>query len=97
MSTSFGAPNCWSWTSPRLSAPIVARMDARSAGRFRLDLHQGAADEIDAEIEPVKEVQQDRRDRQRRRDGEADAPEAHEVETSVVGDDAKQAHGVSFR
>ena len=31
---------------------------------FGLHLHQRAADEVDAEIQPVKEVEQDRRDRQ---------------------------------
>ena len=58
-----------------------------------LHLHQRAADEVDAEIQAVEKVEQDRRNRQQRRDGEADAPKAHEVELGVIGNDAKQAHG----
>ena len=34
----------------------------------------------------------DRDDRQHRRQRKADAPEAHEIELGVVGNDAKQAH-----
>jgi hypothetical protein len=43
------------------------------------------------------EVEQHCQDRQHRRNGKADAPEAHEVETGVVGDDAKEAHWTSFK
>ena len=59
---------------------------------LRLHLHQRAADEVDAEIQPVKEVEQDRQDRQQRRHRKADAPEAHEIELGVVRYDAKKAH-----
>ena len=63
-------------------------------GRARLGLHldQRAALEVDAEIQPVDEVKRDRQDRHQRRHRKADAPEAHEVEFGVVGNDAKQAH-----
>jgi hypothetical protein len=55
---------------------------------FSLHLNQRAADKIDTEIEPMEEVQEDRRDRQHRRYGKADAPEAHEIEFGIVGNDA---------
>ncbi len=62
-----------------------------------LDLDQRAAAEIDAEIEPMKEVERDRDDRQHRRERKADPPELDEVEVGVVRDDAegKEAHGRS--
>ena len=62
-----------------------------SAGpALALHLHQRAAHEVDAEIQPVEEIQRDREDRQQRRNRKADAAEAHEVEFGVVGDDAKR-------
>src|SRR5262249_34878476 len=62
-----------------------------------LHLDHGAAAEIDAEIEPRMEVENDGDDRQHRRHREAHAPEAHEVELRVVWNDAKMAHpGLSF-
>ncbi len=64
---------------------------------FGLHLDQRAADKIDAEIQPVEEVQQDCRDRQHRRNGKADAPEAHEVKSRVIGNDAKEAHWIAFK
>jgi hypothetical protein len=36
----------------------------------------------------MEEVQEDRRDRQHRRYGKADAPKAHEIEFGIVGNDA---------
>ena len=60
---------------------------------LRLHLDQRAADEVDAEIEPVEEEQQDGDDRQHRRDRKADAPKAHEVELGVVRDDPQQRDG----
>ena len=72
---------------------VAAHLGEIGRPRFGLHLHQRAADEIDAEIQPVKEIKQDRHDRQHRRNGKADAPEAHEVEFGVVGNDAKKAHG----
>ena len=76
-------------------AEAERRPSSRASGeigrsRLRLHLDQRAADEIDAEIQAVEEEQQHRRDRQNRRHREADAPEAHEVELGVVGDDAKK-------
>jgi len=41
----------------------------------------------------MKEVEEDRGDRQHRRHGKADAPEAHEVELGVVGNDPQQRNG----
>ena len=55
-----------------------------------LHLHQGAAVEVDAEIQPVGEIERDRDDRQHRRDRKADPPEADEIEIGVVGDDAER-------
>ena len=60
--------------------------------RLLLHLHQRAADEVDTEVQAVREIEHHRHDRQQRRHGEADAPEAHEVELGVVRDDAKEAH-----
>ena len=57
--------------------------------RLRLHLHQRAADEVDAEVQTVKEIKRDRQNRQQRRRRKADAPEAHEIELGVIGYDAK--------
>src|SRR5262249_12177018 len=57
---------------------------------LRLHLKEGAADEVDAEVQAVKKVEQDGKDRQRRGHREADAAKPHEVEFGVVGDDPQQ-------
>src|SRR6185295_1984716 len=86
------------WPAERLQLD-VAEIERRQLGAhlrdvggagFRLQLDQRAAAEIDAEIEPGVEEQQDRDDRQQRRDRKADAPKAHEIERRVVRDDAYQ-------
>ena len=74
----------------------AAHLGEVGGSRLRLHLDQRAADEIDAEIQAVKEVQHDGDDRQRGRDRKAHAPEAHEIELGVVRDDSEQAHGCSF-
>ena len=56
-----------------------------------LQLDQRTADEVDAEIQPVSEEQDDRQDRQHRRHRKADAPEAHEIEFGFVRYDPKEA------
>ena len=75
--------------------PAERRAHLGEVGVAGLGLHldQRAALEVDAEIQPVEEIERDRQDRQQRRNGKADAPEAHEIEFGVVGDDAKQAQG----
>ena len=94
ISTFSGPPNCCNCTSPRPSPLSVgAHLGEIGGAALRLDLDQRAADEVDAEIEPVKKEQQDRDDRQQRRDRKADAPEAHEVELGVVRDDPQQRDG----
>ena len=64
-----------------------------------MDFDQGSTDEIDAEIQPIEKEQQHRGNRKHRRHGKADAPEAHEVELGVVGNDSKERnmHVSSFR
>ena len=75
------------------SAQRRAHLGEIGGPALRLHLDQRAADEVDAEVEPVKEVQQDRDDRQHRRDRKADAPKAHEIELGVVRDDPQQRDG----
>ena len=58
--------------------------------RLALHLHEQAALEVDAEIEPVEEIERDRHNRHQRGNRKADAPEAHEVEFGIVGNDAQQ-------
>src|SRR5262249_54971355 len=72
--------------------PTQRRAHLGEIGRAALRLHldERAADEIDAEVQPVKKVEQDGDDRQRRGYREADAAEPHEVEFGVVGDDPQQ-------
>jgi hypothetical protein len=55
-----------------------------------LYLDERTADKVDPEIEPVKEIEGDRDDRQQRRNWEADAPKAHEIKLGVVRDDPQQ-------
>src|SRR5262249_38676692 len=57
---------------------------------FRLNLDQRAAHEVDAEIEPVKKVEQDGEDRQRRGRGKTAAATAHEIKLGVVWDAPQQ-------
>jgi hypothetical protein len=45
----------------------------------------------------MEKEQRDRRDRQHCRHGKTDAPEAHEIEFRVIGNDTKEAHGDTFR
>src|SRR5262249_21784734 len=71
-----------------------ADLGESGGGALRVHVDECAADEIDAEIEPVKKEQQDGDDRQRRGDRKADAPKAHEVELGVVRDDPQQRDGV---
>jgi hypothetical protein len=44
----------------------------------------------------MEEIKKNGRNRQYRRNRKAYAPEAHKVETRVVGNDAKKAQGISF-
>ncbi len=79
----------------RISFPISALLSIVAIFLFfhpGLNLHQRAAAEIDAEIEPRMEEQDDRHDRENRRDWKADAPEAHEIELGIVGDDPDQGY-----
>jgi hypothetical protein len=66
--------------------------EIRWAG-LRLHLDQRATNEIDAEVQSVKEEQQDRDNRQCCRCREANAPKAHEVELGVIRDDPQQRDG----
>ena len=76
-----GPPNCCSCTSPSPSPPASCACCAISAGP---DLACTSISvpplEVDAEIQPVGEEQDDREDRQHRRDRKADAAELHEIE-----------------
>jgi hypothetical protein len=74
------------------SQSAQSRPHLRKIGRtaLGLDLDQSTADEVDPEVEAVKEIERDREDRQQRRDREADAPEAHEIELGVVRNDPQQ-------
>ena len=64
---------------------------------LRLHLDHGAADEVDAEIQPVGEEQHDREDRKSRGDWEADATKAREIEMRVVWDDAQRRQEIEHR
>src|SRR5580704_7083160 len=68
--------------------PRLGDVDRADLG---LDLHPGAADEVDAEIEPHREIERDGENRQDRRDRKTDPAKANEIETGVVRDDAEQA------
>ena len=57
-----------------------------------LELHQGAALEVDAEIQADRQEQDHRPDRQQGREREGEAPEAHEVDVRLIGPEAEQAH-----
>ena len=60
---------------------------------WRLDLQQRAALEVDAVVQPMREEEDERQDRQHGRDREAEAPKADEAESRVVRDDAEVTHG----
>jgi hypothetical protein len=70
------------------AADGLAHLGEVGRAALRLHLHQRAADEVDAEVQPVREIQNDRHDRQKRGQRKADAPEAHEIEIGFVRHDA---------
>ena len=65
------------------------RAERRNIGGsgFALNLKQRAAAEVDAEIQTMREEQNDRGDRQQRRDRKTDPAKPREVELGVIRDD----------
>ena len=57
---------------------------------LRLDLHDDAALEVDAQLQPGIDEQADGQRRQQERAGQAVEPRTHEVHAGIVGDETEQ-------